>query len=386
MPTGDDISPIKLIEQAWIQFLAEDPQRKEYYGDPERGATVVQAWRTTLAVSGMKLVCLLSSGKPDVDTAEIPVTSVFAPGDLAKLLAHLLTSGEQTASAATAFVNDGKSGHSITLLGATADASSFRYYDPWPGESLLAKAQNAAGVDAQPEPDGAWRITGEELQRVLVGVFIDPTAWADLNGVEYRIPYEELQESDFWKFFHLSETAREEAADARTLVKLQPGGFADKLDLELELGDGGRVRRALLALDRSWVANPETGLDPFALDIAASFVRTLTPPACGSPFPLDDRRTLRLGRAGYRGERGQERPPAHRTPAGALSRAPCVGRARLSARCDRALTRGHADASEASGRASPSARSTRASTRCCPWRTSPTTRRRRRPRTPTRTT
>ena len=83
MPTGDDISPIKLIEQAWIQFLAEDPQRKEYYGDPERGASVVQAWRTTLAVGGMKLVCLLSSGKPDVDTGEIPVSDDPETGEIA---------------------------------------------------------------------------------------------------------------------------------------------------------------------------------------------------------------------------------------------------------------------------------------------------------------
>ena len=113
---------------------------------------------------------------------------------------------------------------------------------------------------------------------MLVGVFIDPTAWADLNGVEYRIPYEELRESDFWQFFHLSESAREAVDESRTRVQLQPGGFADKLDLELEVDDSGRVRQAQLALDRDWVTDPATGLNPFALDIAASFVRTLTPP------------------------------------------------------------------------------------------------------------
>jgi hypothetical protein len=47
--------------------------------------------------------------------------------------------------------------------------------------SLLAKENNAAGVDAQPE-EHRWSVTRPELERVVFAAFAFPNQWARVQG------------------------------------------------------------------------------------------------------------------------------------------------------------------------------------------------------------
>jgi tetratricopeptide (TPR) repeat protein len=69
-------------------------------------------------------------------------------------------------------VTDGRFAHYIVLTGISPDGKSVRYLDPWPGASLLCADQNAAGVNALPDPQhpGGWIVDLRSLTRVLVAV------------------------------------------------------------------------------------------------------------------------------------------------------------------------------------------------------------------------
>src|SRR5262249_47901536 len=135
---------------------------------------------------------------------------------------------------------------------------------------------NLKGVDAQPVEGGLWQITEAELQLVIFAAFVMPTDWADLTGIHYRLNYPALKERNFWKFFRVRETERHEEG-ARTLVLLQPGGFQSEIHLQVELDKADGIRKASLALRRSWIVGPTYGIDPFAADIAASFIGAFLP-------------------------------------------------------------------------------------------------------------
>jgi hypothetical protein len=152
--------------------------------------------------------------------------------------------------------------------------------------SLLCREFNAAGVDAQPAENRQWRITEAELTRVNFAAFLMPTHWADLSGRTYRLHYPELQQSDFWKFFHLHEVERT-AEGKQTAVLLRPGAFQQELVMRLWLDDVEGVRRGSLALRRGWIVGPPHGINPLATDITKSFLGTLLPEpdrAAGAPY------------------------------------------------------------------------------------------------------
>jgi hypothetical protein len=265
----------EILEEAFFQ-LTSTADGRALYGDPNKGATLEQAYRAQFAISGVDQVCLLATGRPRAGTASIPRTVLLSPTALVETLARAFTLDPH--GAAQLFVYDGRSGHSITLLGHDAATKSFTYHDPWPGRSLLCEEQNAAGVAAQPAEDGRWRITAKELNDVIFAAFIWPTVWADLTGVSYAISYEALMASEFRSFFHLRERERVPISDNRTRVRLETGGFAEFITLHVELDENGRLRSGTLELTRSWMIGPPYGINPFALDIAKSFIAALTPP------------------------------------------------------------------------------------------------------------
>jgi hypothetical protein len=264
----------KVLEAAMLQ-MRSTPEGRQTYGDPERGATLPQAWRTQFAMSGFFQVCLLARGRPSTPVDDIPQVVLIAPADLVAALARGFD--EIHPFSAQLFVYDGRMGHSITAMGHDAQSGTFTYHDPWPDRSLLCREFNSAGVDAQPADDGLWTITDAELARVIFAAFVMPTAWAHLSGQQFRVDYAALQQTDFWKFFHLREAGRESAENGRTRVTVQPGGFKQELSLHLELDADERVRESSLGLRRGWVVGPPHGLNPFAVDIAKSFVGAFLP-------------------------------------------------------------------------------------------------------------
>jgi hypothetical protein len=262
------------VLQAKADRLRATPDGRATYGEPTRGATLPQAWRMHFAMTDHFKVCLLARGRASTPTDGIPKVVLIAPSDLTSALARGFAEVEDFS--AQLFVYDGRAGHSVRAQGHDPAAGTFLYHDPWPGRSLLCREFNNAGVDAQPAENGLWQIRDQDLAQVIFAAFVMPTDWAQLSGLAYRVSYAALQQSDFWKFFNLREAARHEAGK-HVAVFLQPGSFQKELNMRLDLNRTGHVRRGFLELRRSWVVGQAQGINPFAADIAKSFVGILLP-------------------------------------------------------------------------------------------------------------
>jgi hypothetical protein len=275
----------QVFEKAFAQLTSTEEGRTRY-GNPERGATLEQAWRAQFAISGIFQVCLLASGRPEVPTRDIPETVLMMPAQLVQSLARGFTLAD--AFAAQLFVHDGRMGHAITLLGHDPLTATFTYLDPWPDRSLLCREHNAAGVAAQPTEKGLWRITEAELTAVIFAAFIMPTFWADLTGQAYRISYVSLQQTDFWKAFGVREAGRK-PDETRTTVFLQPGNFREDIQALIKLDRTEDVRSAKLALRRRWIVGKPWGVNPDGSTLARRFIATLIPePDRGEAAPFVD--------------------------------------------------------------------------------------------------
>jgi hypothetical protein len=263
-----------LLEEAFIKFTSYEENRR-LYGDPNKGATLEQAWRTNGLFTGKEPVCLLATGKPAVPTDAIDRVVKLSPKQLTEVLAEMFKLFNKLAF--VMFYHDGNMGHCITLLGYDSDTSRFIYHDPWPETSLLCAEYNAAGVDAKREARG-WSITDSELERVIFASFVFRNYWAEYMGEKYYINYDEFKHSDFWSFFHITETGSHQESNNNTLITLKTGGFQSEIELIITLNQKKRLVKGELNVKRSWILDPTYGLNPFGLDIVRSFIATLVPP------------------------------------------------------------------------------------------------------------
>src|SRR3954463_9822818 len=78
---------MKVLEAGAMQ-LRSTPEGRQTYGDPERGASLPQAWRMQFALSGSYKVCLLARGRPSTPVDGIPEVVLIAPTDLVGALAR----------------------------------------------------------------------------------------------------------------------------------------------------------------------------------------------------------------------------------------------------------------------------------------------------------
>lgn len=271
---GDRPLWLEPLEQAFFK-LTETEEGKKLYGDPEKGATVEQAWRTAGLVTGKRPVCLLSTNQSPVVTDAIDRVIKMSSKELVAVLIDLFEMNE--VKALPILYQDGHLGHAITLTKYNEESQRFTYLDPWPNYSLLCKDYNAAGVDAQPE-NGLWSITTDELERVIFTAFVSRPLWSEYMGEKYYITYDEFTSSNFWGFFHLKEVERRKLEDnSHTLVFLKTGGFQKEIDLCITVDQRNRLTEGYLCVKRSWIMGPPYGLNPFSLDIVRSFIAAITP-------------------------------------------------------------------------------------------------------------
>lgn len=80
-----------------------------------------------------------------------------------------------------------------------------------------------------------------------------------------------VQQSDFWKFFNIR-ILRQLKEEDLIYYRLQTSAFQNEVDLMLVVDDTERMTAGFLGLNRSWVSGPPNGFNPFALDIARSFI------------------------------------------------------------------------------------------------------------------
>ena len=128
-----------------------------------------------------------------------------------------------------------------------------------------------------PASGNAWRITAGDLERVLVAAFIGPAIWASMSGQPGLPTLTELRASDFWSFFHISQSARDDSDPTYVSITLQTGGFSEHNAIQLRCNEKDEICSAVLRLRQSWVFGPPYGINPFATDIAASWLATLVP-------------------------------------------------------------------------------------------------------------
>ncbi|MHA1283193.1 MAG: hypothetical protein ACTSQP_11870 [Promethearchaeota archaeon] len=98
-----------------------------------------------------------------------------------------------------------------------------------------------------------------------------------------KINYEQLKKTDFFNFFNLSEIDRKIENDF-LLISLKPGGFQEFIDIQLKLYKNDIIE-AKLSLDRSWIGDSNS-INPFAKDIAKSFIGALFPDKIDEEFKI----------------------------------------------------------------------------------------------------
>jgi len=257
-------SPQLEVAKAILDFASTDDGR-DRFGDPESGSTLEQIWRLRLSSDGVRLVCLVVMDRDGLTTSAIPTVAQMDAKQLVGTLARLFAADPSTSI--HPFVFDGDRGYAMTLLGYDPATSTFTVNEPRSTEST---------IDTARADDGSWVLSAEQLTHVVCAVFLPPPLWADLNNVSYQIKYSALQESQLWSFFGVRETKRHEIANGQTIALLEPGGFKKENRLQMRLDKAGRVRGAVLLQARPWMMS-QSGMNPFALDLAKGFIKELTP-------------------------------------------------------------------------------------------------------------
>lgn len=262
----------QMLDRAFFE-VTKTKQGRALYGDPDRGATVAQGWRTSFLLTGVDSVCLAVDSLPEEETEGITRLVRF-PRDQ---VINLLTQVFDRTDAVSAYESDGNVGHVVTVVGWDSARSRFIYHDPWPGDSLLAAGNNQAGVAAMEEKSGDWSVTREEMTKVIQAAFLFPSTWAQLTGNPSQQPYEGLRKSDFFSFFNVHKV-RSHAVRTSHEISLKPGGFQKHVEITVWTTADKLVSSGDLVMRKSWVIGPPMGLNPYALDIAKSFLVTFAPP------------------------------------------------------------------------------------------------------------
>lgn len=264
----------KVLYKAYEQF-AQKPENAGIYAVPGgSGATIQQIWLLHTALWGIEPYCVLARPLPATATQRIRRLEKCSAAQLVQWLIAIQNAGKPVVAALA--YHDGKMGHCITIKSYDRERDRFIYHDPWPERSLLAKENNAAGVDALPEDEAEtlWSVSAQELERVAFATFLMPWQWARIQDQQFELFDSEWRESDFFKYFHLKQL-EESAEDDRVVRRFAAGPFKKDLALWVAAGkESGRIYRATLVIRTDWIIDNF----PLALDIAKSFIISFAPP------------------------------------------------------------------------------------------------------------
>ena len=264
----------KILYEGYKQF-AQRPENAGIYADPEKdtGATVQQMWLLHTALTGIEPYCVLAKPLPPTATERVTRLVNSSPQELVQWL-KTIQKAENRVSVELAYY-DGKMGHCINLKSYDPERDRFIYHDPWPERSLLAKENNAAGVDAVAEDDAGsrWSITSQELERVAFATFLMPWQWARIQDQKFELFDSEWRESNFFKAFHVKQLI-EKYDDDRVEYLFSAGPFGKNIALWMVTNkESGRIQRASLGLAPNWIISNFA----LALDITKGFVKSFAP-------------------------------------------------------------------------------------------------------------
>jgi hypothetical protein len=260
---------VEVLRKAVSQFAAM-PENAGIYADPEsgRGATIQQTWLFQTLL-GVRTYCLLARPLPAASTQKITRLVKRSAAEIIDALRSIQAAEGQLH--VTVAYHDGATGHCIELRSHDPARDRFVYHDPWPERSLLAKENNPAGVDAQPEGK-QWSVTAAELERVLFAAFVFPAQWARVQGEVFDLPFEDWKDSEFFKFFRLTQLDQRSEAGHVTRI-FAPQAFQNEMALLVGCRESGKIVRTALRLNSEWVINNLA----LALDLVKSYVMSFAP-------------------------------------------------------------------------------------------------------------
>lgn len=265
----------QIIERAYAQFAAL-PENAGIYADPKAGgATIEQIWLVH-TLFGVEPYCLLARPLPAASTRRISRLVNCTSAQVVEAL-KVIQAADGEVNVPLAY-HDGRIGHCIRITAYDGERGRFIYHDPWPERSLLAKENNAAGVDAEPEGT-RWSVTSQELERVAFAAFVFPSQWARVRGQDFDILYDRWRESGFFTFFRLKELDERAVGDRLQRV-FAPAAFQQDIAIEVECNQAGKIKRGSLRLTQDWTIKNF----PLALELAKSFVKCFAPAPDKSKF------------------------------------------------------------------------------------------------------
>jgi hypothetical protein len=264
----------KILYEGYKKF-AQRPENAGIYADPEQntGATIQQIWLLLTALSGIAPYCVLAKPLPAASTQRVTRVVNSSAKELVQWLMAIQKADKRVVAALAYY--DGQTGHCINLKSYDRERDRFIYHDPWPERSLLAKENNAAGVDAVAEDEAGtrWSITSQELERVAFAAFLMPWQWARNQGQKFELFDAEWRESTFFKAFHVKQLV-EKYEDDRVVYLFSAGPFGRNIALWVVTNkESGRIQRASLGLTPNWIINNFT----LALDLIKGFVKSFAP-------------------------------------------------------------------------------------------------------------
>jgi hypothetical protein len=178
------------------------------------------------------------------------------------------------------FVSDGRTQHVISLLAFDDKEQRFTYDDTAGDQGLLASGNNVAGVAAVKISNAVWKVTRDELQRVLYAITVTPGDILTINRSMVLGPFgqwgtsvADAQKTDFFTYFRLKQVARAGGAEHQQVVltfKSEYAKLAPVVTVRLYVNGDGLLTDAELALKRKFIDDPKNELA--ARDIAQSFL------------------------------------------------------------------------------------------------------------------
>lgn len=152
-----------------LRDAAAAPRQEAVAASSDTGTSLQQQLHLKAALTGEAHFALLNSKLATATDSAVPDTLALDPPSLTDFARLLLGMGEANF---TVSVFDGRVAHAINLNGYDFSSETFIYWDPWGEGSFLQKANNAAAIDAQPQPGRRryWRVSFAELESVLYSV------------------------------------------------------------------------------------------------------------------------------------------------------------------------------------------------------------------------
>ena len=200
----------QILEQAYATIRGPAGERGHLCRPQGSGATIEQIWLVH-TLFGIEPYCLLARSLPAEVTQRITRLVNCKAAQIVESLKAIQTA-EGAVNVPLAY-HDGRTGHCIRVTAYDGARDRFVYHDPWPERSLLAKENNAAGIDAQPEGT-RWSVTARELELVAFAAFVFPSQWARVRGENFNLSLRAVEGGRFLPA--LSPEATRRAGDRRS--------------------------------------------------------------------------------------------------------------------------------------------------------------------------